>query len=1016
MSARICMFDSGVDLAAGEVDLLRTLAQKHGRVALLVPSVDARESCRRALAQAGLGLGIEVTLASSWIEGLWDVFGDGRHVVSSIQRRLLIDNVFASVDKDELAPLRDNPGTRKLLARAFRDLLPYLNALPGDDAAKASAGGTANGDSYVRLHELAGRYEEALAARGLVETSRAARLLSDSFAEEVPQCAMCVAVRGVDAFPAYLLDLLACTGRAGALSVLLPAGYEGCARELSGALGERDVEATISAAPSGAPERQAPQEFIEVTGPHARARAYVDRIAEFARETGPDKAVAVVAPRAARAFDELVPYLAARGVRAACSRTVSFAESETGRQFTALSSVVSRMKQSAEGSLSRAEWWPAPELTDWLYSPLSGALTFDARRFDKKIRGKRELDAEGVLSELQRVQTKIMRERKDLPEDHQWAGVPVVCADVVNHIWRERPVSALKAMRSVAQAAPQSMWGMVRSWVAPLSEVALADRAIELLMDTARELDVPQRVAVQSFDELRVRQPQVMQPLAGAREAEGTDAESGTSSSASIAEVRFLSLNEAASAPRDSFAAALFVDVDVSSYPLSCDDGLVPTLAEELGAVELSADSAVRQRYLFECALRAVEGTTAFARVTHDRQAKENYPAAIWTELFARAEGAACRTVDEGDIAGNFDCAAGEGLDARRVSCLPPQQLSGEALPYLVPRHRDDSQEGVPLVPRQFSASQIESYTSCPLCWFMSSRVRPASLDAGFGNMEKGNFVHDVLYRFHDRLQQEGTPRVTRQNLEASLGVLRGVFEEVRLEHARGKTSSSAPLVPLDRAEELEVGDILPQLERVVRYEAAALAPFAPAYLEYSFNGLGVTYAGVPLGGRIDRVDVDAEGRAVVIDYKHRSDVNPFKLADPTVPLKSGEVPADDERWMPEHTQTLIYAQAIKRALGLDARGALYFSTKGTYPAMRGAVSAELAEEVAEDGRVPGLKEGFPAEAKGGTMTFEQLLDRTEEQVATRLEELLSGHIAASDNKDAAHKYNHPMGFERRGA
>ncbi len=1014
MPARICMFDSCADLVPGEIDLLRTAVQKHGRVALLVSDASARESCRRALARAGLGLGVEVTLPSAWIESLWDVFGDGRHVASRMQRRLLIDNVLASCDEDELAPLRDNPGTRSLLARTFGDLLPYLcGPLEGD--ATEGAGGA----SHVRLRELALRYEEALSSRGLIEAGCAATLLCEQFAEEVPLCASCVVVRGVDSFPAYLLGLLASVARAGSLAVLLPAGHGVFAHELSDALGALGCEAAVSVAPEPAPSRRVPHEFIEVAGPHARARAYADRIVELAREAGQGKEVAVVAPRAARAFDELAPYLAARGVRAACNLTVGFAESEIGRQFAALSSVVSRMKESSEGSLSRAEWWPAPELTDWLYSPLSGALTFDARRFDKKIRGKRELDAEAVLSELQRVQTKIMHERKDLPEDHQWAGVPVVCADVVNHIWRERPVSALKAMRSVAQAAPQSMWGMARSWVAPLSEVALADRAIELLMDTARVLDVPQRVAVQAFDELRVRQPQVMQPLGSAGadgEAEGEDAAAAAEISAPLAEVRFLTLQEAAECPRDTFAAALFIDVDVSSYPLSREEGICPALAAALDAEDISADPASRQRFLFEGALRAVGGACAFARVTHDRQAKENYPAAIWTELAARARDASYRTVGEGDVVGDLDCAATEGMGTQRVHCLPPQQLSEEALPYLVPRRRDASQEGAPLVPRQFSASQIESYAGCPLCWFMSSRVRPASLDAGFGNMEKGNFVHDVLFRFHERLQREGTPRVTAQNLETSLCVLRGVFDEVRQEHARGKTSSSAPLVPLDHGEELEVADILPQLERVVRYESEALAPFAPAYLEYSFNGLGVTYAGVPLGGRIDRVDVDAEGRAVVIDYKHRGDVNPFRLKDPTVPLKSGEVPADDERWLPEHTQTLIYAQAIKRALGLDARGALYFSTKGTHPAMRGAVSAELAEEFPGDGRVPGLKDGFPAEAKGGTMTFEELLDRTEQQVGARLEELFAGRVSASDNAAARHEYNHPLGFERRGA
>lgn len=117
-------------------------------------------------------------------------------------------------------------------------------------------------------------------------------------------------------------------------------------------------------------------------------------------------------------------------------------------------------------------------------------------------------------------------------------------------------------------------------------------------------------------------------------------------------------------------------------------------------------------------------------------------------------------------------------------------------------------------------------------------------------------------------------------------------------------------------------------------------------------------------------MDVDAENRAVVIDYKHRTGVEEFKLADPTVrDEESGTAPIDDPRWLPPHTQTLIYAQAMRRALDLDTRAALYFSTKGGKPALRGAASAELLEEERGDGRIPGLKKGFPARVAAWTST-----------------------------------------------
>lgn len=406
--------------------------------------------------------------------------------------------------------------------------------------------------------------------------------------------------------------------------------------------------------------------------------------------------------------------------------------------------------------------------------------------------------------------------------------------------------------------------------------------------------------------------------------------------------------------------------------------------------------------------------------MTHDRQARECYPAAVWTELWAHAEAAGAAKlmrVGEGDIIADFDPAAGEGLRRERVTCEAPQHLSDEAIPYLVLRRRDGEGEDAPLVPRLTSASQIEAYSTCPLCWFVSYRVKPQSIDAGFGNMEKGNFVHDVLEHLHARLPQEGMERVTPENLPRAQELLHEVFDETLAEHA-GKRGTEGPLVPLSPVEERQVAEILPQLEGVLAYESEALAPFAPRYLEFAFNELKVEYAGWPLGGRIDRVDVDAENRAVVIDYKHRTGVEEFKLADPTVrDEESGAAPIDDPRWLPPHTQTLIYAQAMRRALDLDTRAALYFSTKGGKPALRGAASAELLEEERGDGRIPGLKKGFPGE--GGSMDFDALLDRVEAGIAERLRELEAGNVAAVDptSAQAAHarcSYNHEGTFVRR--
>ena len=762
--------------------------------------------------------------------------------------------------------------------------------------------------------------------------------------------------------------------------------------------------------------------FIEVAGPHARAHAYADAIDDLVKTcrgsevdgvaTPADPVrVLVVSARAPQLFVELASRLAARHIAAETTEFTAFSQSIAGRQFTALANLIERMKAADEGTASKTEWWPAPELTDWIYSPLSGADAASARGFDKNIRLSRNKTTAGVKSLLQSVQGQVRGARKAASDENWFKNVPCVVSDVFQALWRDKPVTALKAMLAVAEALPDRALGGLDGQARRQAETALLRHAIDILMNDARALDVSQAATVPVLDGVRTKVD---------KRSTAYDYATYEVDRTPRAQVRFVSLADASVLRPGGYDAVLFADVDLDSYPLSHEEGPLATLTAELRRDGVSLEPAALLRVRFGRAMQAASGPVALARVTHDRQARECYPAAVWTELRAHAEaaGAAKPTrVGEGDIIADFDPAAGEGLKRERVTCEASQHLSAEAVPYLVLRRRDGEGEDAPLVPRLTSASQIEAYSTCPLCWFVSYRVKPQSIDAGFGNMEKGNFVHDVLEHLHARLPQEGMERVTPENLPRAQELLHEVFDETLAEHA-GKRGTEGPLVPLSAVEERQVAEILPQLEGVLAYESEALAPFAPRYLEFAFNELKVEYAGWPLGGRIDRVDVDAENRAVVIDYKHRTGVEEFKLADPTVrDEESGTAPIDDPRWLPPHTQTLIYAQAMRRALDLDTRAALYFSTKGGKPALRGAASAELLEEERGDGRIPGLKKGFPDE--GGSMDFDALLDRVEAGIAERLRELEAGNVAAVDptSAQAAHarcSYNHEGTFVRR--
>lgn len=1027
MPVRIYTTNAGTDLSDAEAALLADLVARHGRAVLLAPTFAELDLCRHDAAEAGVSLGVDYKTPTSWLSSLWELIGDGRSFVDNLQRQMLFSNMIDRRDDAALQPLSRSQGTVRMLARMARDVLPGVAGTGAERCRGDNCRPEPKSDAEARVFELLRAYAGGLDRRDMVEPCEAADIMTSVLADSLPACTRAVCVRGITSFTHGLLELLSAVANNGGEVVVLLAREQAAMREeLAAAFDARDVLFEIAplgegvGASDAACGTAAQPAFIEVAGPHARAHAYADAIDDLVKtcrgsevdgaSADPVRVLAVSA-RAPQLFGELASRLAARHIAAETTEFTAFSQSIAGRQFAALAGLIERMKAADEGMASKTEWWPASELTDWIYSPLSGADAASARGFDKNMRLSRNKTTAGVKSLLQSVQGQVRGARKAASEDNWFKNVPCVVSDVFQALWRDKPVTALKAMFAVAEALPDRALGGLDGQARRQAETALLRHAIDILMNDARALDVSQAATVPVLDGVRTKVD---------KRSTAYDYETYEVDRTPRAQVRFVSLADASVLRPGGYDAVLFADVDLDSYPLSHEEGPLATLTAELRRDGVSLEPAALLRVRFGRAMQATSGPVALARVTHDRQARECYPAAVWTELRAHAEaaGAARPTrVGEGDIIADFDPAAGEGFRRERVTCEAPQHLSDEAIPYLVLRRRDGEGEDAPLVPRLTSASQIEAYSTCPLCWFVSYRVKPQSIDAGFGNMEKGNFVHDVLEHLHARLPQEGMERVTPENLPRAQELLREVFDETLAEHA-GKRGAEGPLVPLSPVEERQVAEILPQLEGVLAYESEALAPFAPRYLEFAFNELKVEYAGWPLGGRIDRVDVDAENRAVVIDYKHRTGVEEFKLADPTVrDEESGTAPIDDPRWLPPHTQTLIYAQAMRRALDLDTRAALYFSTKGGKPALRGAASAELLEEERGDGRIPGLKKGFPGE--GGSMDFDALLDRVEAGIAERLCELETGNVAAVDptSAQAAHarcSYNHEGTFVRR--
>ena len=269
-------------------------------------------------------------------------------------------------------------------------------------------------DAEARVFELLRAYAGGLDRRDMVEPCEAADIMAGALADSLPACARAVCVRGVTSFTYSLLELLSAVANNGGEVVVLLAREQAAMREeLATALDARG--ALFEAAPLGegvgasdaACGTAAQPAFIEVAGPHARAHVYADAIDDLVKTcqgsevdgaaTPADPVrVLVVSARAPQLFGELASRLAARHIAAETAEFTAFSQSIAGRQFAALAGLIERMKAADEGMASKTEWWPAPELTDWIYSPLSGADAVNARTFDKNMRLSRSKTTAGV--------------------------------------------------------------------------------------------------------------------------------------------------------------------------------------------------------------------------------------------------------------------------------------------------------------------------------------------------------------------------------------------------------------------------------------------------------------------------------------------------------------------------------------------------------------------------------------------------------------------------------------------
>ncbi len=228
-----------------------------------------------------------------------------------------------------------------------------------------------------------------------------------------------------------------------------------------------------------------------------------------------------------------------------------------------------------------------------------------------------------------------------------------------------------------------------------------------------------------------------------------------------------------------------------------------------------------------------------------------------------------------------------------------PELLKGETLELALKKR--GQQTDVPVL----SPTALEHYMACPRRWFFEYGLPTNTLDAEFSPLEKGNLVHKTLERTVRSAVQEGI-----KDEQSMIETLKHCFAEAVTEGMLGESDNTMP-IPHSYAEEQDLAFTETNLEKLVTDNWLFFDGFTPQAFEYrfGFEDQVITYGGTRFRGYIDRIDVDAEGHALVIDYKSSSAAGNYLLPS----RKQDAPPIALEEWHPRYIQAFLYASVLKQ-------------------------------------------------------------------------------------------------------
>ena len=1025
---------TGAFLSNSIQEQLRASLERWGSAQLIVPSSDTVLLVKRQLgAIQELSVGVNVSTFDEWMRGQWKLYGSSDRLLSNTLRKVFFQQILDGMSADELGTLTTSKGTVELLSKLSPEYLSELDQIVV--SGQLSAG-------QMSACKVLERYKILLEEKSYVEVCQCLDYLLQSTPEQGPAL---IFSRVEDLSEARLKFVRRLSQKRDVtFSLYVPEGPAGYAAEqqleLVGGPGcdcRVDVELAPAAksqeltdllarvfrakegnevTPSGAVT------FLSPLGQHAEAES-ISRYISQRVESG-SKSFVVYTSDSQRVWDALSQKLAAKGIAAHYNRSVRIQDSLAGSAFTSLIDAYVTLSERAEleknidyqasdHQMGDMSWWPPRTLTDYLISPISGISVERAWMLDKSWRGNRTLYATRVLETLSKA---AMSSR--------------LCAETIKSLELGRIGSA--AQRIIEYLATET--SDEQAEVVPFEETSLQKqeslKVMSKIVSSAKELHEAglklTSQTLKSFIEL-CKDQAVMMPVSNGIESD--------------IQVLIAPVSQAHSFEPYSFDAVIFQGMDTLNFGVRASDGALQEFVRHASKTPKVSEFARYQRD-FYTALTTASTSVAFEKV----EQKDVFNAVALSEVkacypkdYAKKTGVAR---GEEEVLVNL---LPQAADPERVAELPTIE-SGEIDPKLknivvLPRHLtretleqelqgliEVSREGLPLL----SASQIETYLECPYKWFTQRRIKISQVDTEFAPMQMGTFIHRVLELTHATLLAEALgcdvaevdsvvesallqdipgSRITSDNLDHAKQVLDSCFAQVWDEQFNNiNRASSNELIPHSIQERKQVEIIRENLKDLLEFEASHFIGYQPRFFELRFGREEnvVEYAGAQFTGSIDRVDVNAHGQALIIDYKHKG-TNDLKAYSAKLSLDS-EL---SKEILPRHVQSAIYAQIMRKQLTkykLEPVAAIYLGTKEQKDkpsfALAGMATEAATEHIwnihPEDKK---LRDQAVMVVSQNSAEFADYLDAWESLIAQKVQAMLSGDVRANPCDKDACKY-----------